>query len=134
MNPDASVLEVRRSIHVRATPVHVWEAFKSKARMDEWWGATKGIPEAGTSQGQRLAVYDPRVGGHVEMEVMLDRIPARYRGKIKTFESGRELTFENDWISNRGWLLPTLITLRLTAVLGGTLVELFHYGFERRGI
>jgi len=43
------------------------------------------------------------------------------------------LTFENDWIPNRGWASPTFVTLRLTAGLDGTLVELFHYGFEQTG-
>jgi hypothetical protein len=44
-----------------------------------------------------------------------------------------ELTFENDWIPNRGWAMPTFMTLRLSAGLDGTLVELFHYGFEHTG-
>ena len=29
MNPDHSVLKVRRSIHIGATPARVWEAFAS---------------------------------------------------------------------------------------------------------
>jgi hypothetical protein len=29
--------------------------------------------------------------------------------------------------------MPSLITIRLTPVDGGTLVELFHHGFERLG-
>ena len=39
-------------------------------------------------------------------------------------------TFEQDWLEH-GWTAPALITLRLTPVDGGTLVELFHHGFER---
>lgn len=132
-NPDSSVLKVRRSIHIKAPPGRVWQAFTSKANMDEWWGLTKGSPEAGTSQGQWLTAYAPRVGGHIEMAVMLDGSRASYGGAITTFAPAKELTFENDWIPNRGWAAPTFITLRLTEALGGTLVELFHHGFERTG-
>jgi len=130
---DESVLVVRRSIHITATPEKVWVEFTSFDRMNRWWGATIGTPEAGTSKGQRLVIYEPRAGGRIEMEVMWNGEPARYGGRIVVFEPGRELTFENDWIPNRGWLCPTLITLRLTSALGGTLVELMHGGFERVG-
>ena len=132
-NPDAGVLKVRRSIYIKATPSRVWQEFTSKARMDEWWGLTKDSPEAGTSKGHWLTTYDPRVGGRIEMAVMWDDKRVSYGGAIKTFEPAKELTFESDWIPNRGWAKPTFITLRLTAGLGGTLVELFHHGFEHTG-
>ena len=90
-NPDTSVLKVRRSIHIKATPERVWEAFTSKARMDDWWGLTKGSPEAGTSQGQWLTAFEPRAGGCIEMAVMLDGKRASYGGVIKTFTSAKEL-------------------------------------------
>jgi hypothetical protein len=59
--------------------------------------------------------------------------PMRYGGAIKVFEAAREFGFENDWIPNQGWKAPTMITIRLAPALGGTLVELFHHGFERTG-
>jgi len=133
MNPDASPLKVRRSVHVRATPERVWEAFTSKPRMDAWWGFAARTPEAGSSGGQWLDTYEPRVGGRIEMAVMWDGERVRYGGVIRSFDPARELTFENDWIPNRGWEAPTFVTLRLTPALGGTLVELFHHGFERTG-
>jgi uncharacterized protein YndB with AHSA1/START domain len=133
MNPDDSVLKVRRSVHVRAAPERVWQEFGSKAAMDRWWGLVLGTPEAGTPQGQWLDVYEPRVGGRVRMAVMWDGERVAYGGAIAAFAPARELTFENDWIPNRGWAAPTFITLRLTPALGGTLVELFHHGFERSG-
>jgi uncharacterized protein YndB with AHSA1/START domain len=132
-NPDASLLKVRRSIHINASPERVWQAFTSKSQMDQWWGLTKGSPEAGQTKGQWLTAYEPHLGGRVEMAVMWAGTRARYGGVIKAFETAKELTFENDWIPNRGWVAPTFITLRLTAALGGTLVELFHYGFEGTG-
>jgi uncharacterized protein YndB with AHSA1/START domain len=128
-----SVLIVRRSIYIEAPPERVWREFEDFDHMDGWWGALKGDPVAGTSQGQRLVTYEPRAGGRIEMEVMLDGAPARYGGRITTFDAGRELTFENDWIPNQGWAAPTLMTVRLTPVLKGTLVEILHHGFERTG-
>ena len=128
-----SILVVRRSIHIKAAPERVWEEFTSFERMDAWWGVLLGTPTAGRSLGQRLVAYEPRAGGRVEMEVLLGGEPARYGGPIVAFEPARELTFENDWIPNRGWLQPTFLTIRLTPALGGTLVEVLHHGFERTG-
>jgi uncharacterized protein YndB with AHSA1/START domain len=132
-NPDDSVLKVRRSIHIAATPHRVWQELTSKDRMDRWWGATTSKPVAGTPAGQYLKLYEPGLGGQIVMEVSMDGEPARYGGVIRTFAAGREFTFENDWIPNRGWKAPTFMTIRMTPALGGTLVELFHHGFERTG-
>jgi len=128
-----SILVVRRSIHILATPARIWEELTSFERMNRWWGVIIGTPEAGKPNGQRLISYEPRLGGHVEMEVLYQGAPLRYGGKIIVFEPGEELTFECDWIPNQGWLRPTLITIRLTAALGGTVVELMHHGFEHTG-
>ncbi len=132
-NAGQTILMVRRSIHIKATPALVWEEFTTFERMDRWWGFTLGPPLAGSGNGQRLSAYEPHLGGRIEMEVLFNGAPMRYGGRIIVFEAGRELTFECDWIPNQGWLKPTLITLRLTAALGGTYVELMHHGFERTG-
>lgn len=131
--PEDSVLRVRRSIHIKAQPSRVWEEFGSKQRMDGWWGKVVGTAVGGQPNGQHLRVYEPRLGGRIEMEVNMGGKPAGYGGVIKTFEAAREFTFENDWIPNTGWKVPTYMTLRLTPALNGTLVELFHHGFERTG-
>ena len=128
-----SILVVRRSIHIHASPDRVWKEFSDFKRMNGWWGITLGPPEAGKSNGQVLRVYEPCLGGRIEMEVLFNGQPVRYGGKIIVFEPGRELTFECDWIPNQGWLTPTLLTIRLTPALDGTLVELMHHGFERTG-
>lgn len=128
-----SMLVVRRSIHIQASPERVWEEFESFERMNRWWGITVGTPEAGKPTGQTLLMYEPRLGGRIEMGVLFDGTAMRYGGNIIVFEAGHELTFESDWIPNLGWLNPTLITIRLTPALGGTLVELMHHGFERTG-
>lgn len=132
-NPDSSVLKVRRSIHIAAPPSRIWREFGSKERMDFWWGKIRDKPVAGQPNGQFLRVYEPRLGGYIEMEVDMDGQPGRYGGVITIFDKDRELTFENDWVPNQGWAKPTHITVRLTPALGGTLVELFHHGFERTG-
>jgi len=131
--PEDSALFVRRSIHVNALPEHVWREFQSYERMNLWWGKVIGETKAGTPQGQRLLTYQPCVGGQVEMEVNWDDAPVRYGGPIVTFDANRELTIENDWMPSRGWKHPTYLTVRLTPVLEGTLVELFHHGFEHVG-
>lgn len=133
MKPEDSVLRVRRSILIAAAPARVWEEFAARERMSEWWGKRTGTPEAGTSQGQWLDEYEPHEGGRIRMSVLWDGERVSYGGTIKVFALARELTFENDWIPNRGWTAPTYITLRLTPALNGTLVELFHHGFERTG-
>ena len=122
MQADIGTLAVRRSTLISAPPERVWQEFESFERMAAWWGT-----------GHTLVTYQPRLGGRVEMEVDIEGRPFRYGGDIVVFEPGRELTFENDWIPNQGWEAPTLITLRLTPALGGTLVELFHHAFERVG-
>lgn len=96
-------------------------------------GCQDSDPQAGTAQGQWLVAYEPRAGGRIEMEVDGDGKRLRFGGTITGFKPPREMTFENDWIPNRGWAVPTQITIRLTPALGGTLVELFHHGFERTG-
>jgi uncharacterized protein YndB with AHSA1/START domain len=131
--PEDSPLRVRRSVLINATPDVVWRAFETKERMGLWWGALAGTPQAGTSQGQWLDDYEPREGRHIRMSVMMDGARASYGGTIRVFAPSRELTFENDWIPNRGWAAPTFVTLRLTPALAGTLIELFHHGFERTG-
>jgi uncharacterized protein YndB with AHSA1/START domain len=131
--PDDSILKIRRSISIAAHPSRVWEEFGSKTRMEGWWGKMRDKPVAGQPNGQRLRIYEPTLGGRIEMEVDMDGSPTRYGGSIGTFDPGRELTFENDWIPNQRWAKPTYMTVRLRPALGGTLVELFHHGFEHVG-
>jgi uncharacterized protein YndB with AHSA1/START domain len=128
-----SILSVRRSIHIKAQPPTVWDDFATFERMNRWWGILKGEPRAGSNNGQRLLIYEPRVGGRIEMEIILNGAATRYGGPIIVFEPGKELTFQSDWLPSRGWQQPTLVTIRLTPALDGTLVELMHHGFEHTG-
>ncbi len=133
LNSAQSVLVVRRSIQIPAPPQRVWREFRDFAALDRWRGRLSGEPHAGQGNGQRLVVYDPRVGGRIEMEILLRGAPVRYGGPIVTFRPAAELTFESDWYPNQGWQRPTGITLRLSPALSGTLVELLHFGFEWTG-
>jgi hypothetical protein len=80
LTPEESTFAVRRSIHVNAAPERVWGEFSSFARMNAWWGIVTGEPQAGTSNGQWLEVYEPQRGGRIRMAVNWDG-PPRLAGK-----------------------------------------------------
>jgi uncharacterized protein YndB with AHSA1/START domain len=115
-------LVVRRSIQIAGSPQRVWRELESFERLRTWFGT-----------GHTLLRYQPKVGSEVELKVEIDGKWWHYGGPVVVFDPPRELTFSNDWIPNQGWAAPTLITIRLTPHLGGTLVELLHHGFERVG-
>jgi uncharacterized protein YndB with AHSA1/START domain len=129
-----SILSVRRSIFIKASPDRVWREFESHDRMTRWWGVLREPQEIGKPNGMELVSYAPRVGAMVEMRIKNADGLWRFGGAVTVFDPPRELTFENDWLEpSEGWLQPTYITLRLTPALDGTIVELLHHGFERIG-
>jgi uncharacterized protein YndB with AHSA1/START domain len=118
-----SPLAVRRSTWINASPERVWREFETFERMSAWFGT-----------GHALTRYEPRVGGRVETDAGAHRGQQegeglRFGGAITVFDPPHEITWENDWIGH-GWKQPSLMTLRLTAFRGGTIVELFHHRFE----
>lgn len=116
-----SPYHVRRSCWIDAPPDAVWEEFTTFERMSAWYGT-----------GHTLTEYEPRVGGIVETAIELDGKDTRFRGEVLTFEPGSEITFEQLWIGSDAQG-PTLITIRLTPMDRGTMVELFHHGYEQVG-
>jgi len=116
---EIGLLAVRRAIWIDAPPERVWREFESLERMRAWYGT-----------GHTLVAYEPHVGARVETDAGGPEL--RFAGRVVVFDPPRELTFEQDWIGH-GWSVPSLITLRLTPHTGGTVVELFHHGFERMG-
>ncbi len=110
---------VRRCTWIDAKPERVWEEFGSLESMRAWYGT-----------GHTLVAYEPRVGATVETDA--GGADLRFVGKVLVVDPPHELTFEQDWVGH-GWPVPALITIRLTPLRGGTLVELFHHGFERFG-
>lgn len=117
-----SPLAVRRSTWINATPERVWQEFESFERMKAWFGV-----------GHALTAYEPRIGGYVETDAGgTGDSTLRFGGKILVFDPPNEITWENDWFGH-GWKQPSLMTFRLTPVLNGTVVELFHHRFELTG-
>jgi uncharacterized protein YndB with AHSA1/START domain len=122
MRTEIGPLAVRRSIWIAAPPARVWEEIEDVDRMRAWFGT-----------GHRLVRYEPRVGGAVETDAgEVDGAELRFVGRVVVFDPPGELTFEQDWVGH-GWKAPPLITIRLTPLDGGTMVELFHHGFEATG-
>lgn len=123
MGMTIGVLHVRRSILVHASPERVWREFESFDRFAAWF-----------SRGHTLEVFEPEPNGNVRLSVELDGTTCRFGGRIVVLEPGRELSYESNWENaplRRP--LPAFHTLRLTPTYGGTLIELFHHGFERHG-
>lgn len=117
-------LAVRRSIWIAATPERVWQEFESFERMKGWYGT-----------GHELTAYEPRLGGYVETDAGAGHESGErllFGGKIVVWDPPHEVTWEDDWFGH-GWTAPSLVTFRLTPIEGGTVVELFHHGFERTG-
>ena len=59
-----SLLNVRRSILIQASPTRVWQEFESFERIAAWLG-----------HGHQLHVFEPRLGGQVDMSVEIDGEP-----------------------------------------------------------
>jgi uncharacterized protein YndB with AHSA1/START domain len=122
MATEIGPLAVRRSIWIDAPPERVWEEFGDLERMRRWFGT-----------GHALVRYEPRVGAAVETDAGEHGDDSlRFVGSVVVFDPPHELTFEQDWVGH-GWKAPPLVTLRLTPLDAGTLVELFHHGFEALG-
>ena len=119
MAMEISPYHVRRAVWIDATSEEVWAELTTFERMRAWYGT-----------GHTLAAYEPRLGGVVETVIGAEGSEHRFRGEIVGFEPGVELSFEQLWLGSE-WLGPATVTIRLTPHDGGTLVELFHHGFER---
>ncbi len=116
-----SHLHVRRGCFIEAAPGRVWEEFTGFERLAAWFG-----------RGHQLEAYEARLGGRVELSVEIAGERRRFGGPVVAFEPGGELSFANNWMQDP-WPVPTIVTLRLTPLYDGCLVELFHHGFERLG-
>jgi uncharacterized protein YndB with AHSA1/START domain len=123
MDTTIGTMHVRRSAFIRATPERVWEEFGSFERMREWFGI-----------GHTLHAYEPKVGAEVELSVELDGTRQHFGGPITVFEPGREISLASNWHDpSLAWEVPTMWTIRLRATYDGTMVEIYHHGFERLG-
>jgi uncharacterized protein YndB with AHSA1/START domain len=114
---------IRRAAFIRASPERIWEEFSSFERMRAWYGT-----------GHTLTEYQPKLGALVETTWVVDGVAHRARGEVLVFDPCRELSFGQRWVGAdwRGeqWKTPATVTILLTPAGGGTLVELFHHGYE----
>jgi uncharacterized protein YndB with AHSA1/START domain len=122
MGIQISLLHVRRSIFIDATPERVWQEFTTFERIAAWLG-----------RGHQLHAFEPRVGGNVDLSVEIDGVRRHFGGTVLIFDAPGEVTFESNWQPPLQWPVPTLWTIRLTPLYDGTLAEIFHHGFERLG-
>ncbi len=122
MGVQIGALHVRRSIFILASAQRVWEEFESFDRVSGW-----------LDLGHKLHALELVTGGAVDMSVEIDGKERHYGGKVVLIEPERELTFESNWEPPHAWPAPTFWTIRLTPLYAGTLVEIFHHGFERLG-
>jgi uncharacterized protein YndB with AHSA1/START domain len=123
MGVQIGALNVRRNIFINASPSRVWREFNSFEAIAAWFG-----------RGHTLHALDLRLGGECAFSVEIEGERRAYGGKIIVFEPEREMTMEWNWEKPWSWPAPTLVTIRLTPLYDGTLVEIFHHGFERFGI
>ena len=122
MGAQISAFNVRRNIFIEAPPSRVWREFGSFEAIAAWFG-----------RGHTLHALDLRLGGVGAFSVEIEGERRAYGGKIIVLEPERELTMEWNWEKPWSWPKPTLVTIRLTQLYDGTLVEIFHHGFERFG-
>ena len=123
MGMDIGPLHVRRSAYIRAAPARVWKEFETSEAICAW-----------LDRGHRIHTFEPRVGGTVDMSVEKGGLEREhFGGPVLVVEPERELSFESAWKGSRKRAESSFWTFRLTPVYEGTLVELFHHGFERMG-
>jgi uncharacterized protein YndB with AHSA1/START domain len=122
MGLEIGPLHVRRSVFVCAPVARVWAEFSTTERVKSW-----------LDQGHSLHTLDLVVGGKAELSVEIDGTRRAYGGTVLAYEFERELSLSSQWQAPHDWAVPTFWTFRLTSLYDGTLVELFHHGFERLG-
>jgi len=122
MGMSIGVLNVRRSILIEAPPSRVWQEFESFERIEAWLG-----------NGHQIHLLEPWVDGQADFSVVIAGEVRHFGGPVLVVEPERELSFESNWQAPYEWPVPTFWTFRLTPIYDGTLVELFHHGFERLG-
>jgi len=126
MGVTIGLLSVRRSTLINASPARVWQEFTTQEKLKAWFG-----------QGHALHTFEPKLGGRVEMSVEhnFGNGPERrgYGGRVIHWAPEREVSAEINWNKPHDWPVPMIWTIRLTPLYEGTMVEIFHHGFERLG-
>ena len=123
MGVEIGTLHVRRSGYLNAAVARVWQEFVSYERICSW-----------LNLGHAIHRFEPCLGGAVLMSVEIEGAVHFFGGTIIVFEPQREISFTSQWQGELAWAVPTIWTIRLTQIYDGTLVEIFHHGFERLGV
>lgn len=122
MGLEIGPLHVRRSAFINASPARVWKEFETPDAIRGW-----------LDSGHQVHVFEPQVGGKVDLSIEGEAgTRIHYGGPVVVVEPERELSVEIAWHGESG--ASMFWTFRLTPVYDGTLVELFHHGFERAGV
>lgn len=61
MGLSISQLHIRRSLLIMASPERVWSEFKTYKSLGDWFGT-----------GHQLDIYEPHLGGRLELSVTID--------------------------------------------------------------
>ncbi len=123
MGIQISTLSVRRSAFIQASPARVWQEFTNAERISAW-----------LNRGHVLEEIEPVPGGAVNFSVEIDGAIRTFGGIVIDVTEPAEMSFAINWHdADMAWSADTLWTFRLTPCYDGTLVELFHHGFERLG-
>ncbi len=123
MGLEISAVHVRRSALIEADPQRVWQEFESSPKISAW-----------LNQGHVLHRLEPEPGGAVDFSVDIDGTEVHFGGRVVVLEPGRELSMAINWESEEmAWPVDLYWTFRLTSHPLGTLVELFHHGFDVLG-
>lgn len=116
-------LYVRRCSLIQASAAEIWEHFQSQERLAQWFGI-----------GQRVDAFEPGADGSISLSIEMAGERQQFGGKILLWEPEFGLCIENNWFDEAlAWSAPTYITFKLSESDDGTLVELFHHGFEALG-
>ena len=122
MGIEIGALHVRRSGYLEASPERVWAECATQDRLAAWFG-----------RGHTLERFEPEIGSAVRLSVEIDGRTEHFGGRLLVFEPQREISYESNWEGAEAWPVATIHTIRLTPMWSGTLVEIFHHGFERLG-
>jgi len=113
MNDSAPrVVHIRRRI--RATPERVFAAWTDPSLIAQWMSPV----------GHAVAEVDPRAGGRLTVTMVGDDRRIEHVGEFREVTPGQRLVFT--WISPFTGPRPSVVTIELEAVAGGTELRLTH--------
>jgi len=110
-------MQVRLQRVIKAPPEKVWQFVGTEQGLKEWLGPKE---------------YEPRVGAQIFFDVQHDG-HFHMDGEVVIYDPPRELAFtwRETEVGGEPWPAYTTVRVTLEPVAEGTLVTLFHEGFEK---